>query len=105
MVEIHLYGKLRRYAPDPAPNGESVVRLELHEGETLADLLARVGIEQDEIYHVFLNGTLLATHNRMAPWLGYQQTRPSVWEWDLDIPLSKGDRLGLFGRDMASLVV
>ena len=103
MVEIHLYGCLRRYAPDSRPNRESVVRLEPQPGDTVRDTLERLGIPSTEVYHVFLNGALLFTHNSMAPWLGYQQ--PGTSAQGLDTPVQSGDRLGLFARDMGLLVV
>lgn len=105
MVEIHLYGKLRRYGPAARPDRECVLRLEPEPGETVSSLLVRAGIAPAEIYHLFLNGSLLATHNTMAPWLKYQQVRENVWDWELAVPVKPGDRLGLFSSDMALLVV
>ncbi len=110
MMEVHLYGSLRRHAPDPRPDRESVVLLEPLPGETVGMMLERLGITLTEIYHVFLNGALLSTRNSMAPWLGYQQvTRGSVGRpataGGLDTPVQSGDRLGLFARDMGLLVV
>lgn len=107
MVEIRLYGKLRRFGPNPRYDQETVVRLEVGLGETVRSVLARLGIPQAEIAHVFLNGRLLTTCNSMAPWLRYQQVQKDVptCEPGLDYPIHDGDRLGLFGRDMAMLVV
>ena len=102
MLKIHLYGSLRRYAPDPRPDRESVARLEPQLEETVGTALERLGISPDEIYHVFLNGALLSTRNSMAPWLKYQENRISK---GLDTPVQAGDRLGLFARDMGLLVV
>lgn len=107
MVEVHLYGKLRRYTPDPRPDRDCVVRFTPGPGETIEMLLQRLGIPSTEIGHVFLNGTLLATCNAMAPWLYYQQAQEDVSNRDrgLDVLMKPGDRLGLFARDMAMLVV
>ena len=107
VVEVHLYGSLRRYAADPRPARESVVRLDARPGETAGTLLARLGIPPAEIGHIFLNGTLLFTRNNMAPWLGYQQARAGAPTQDqgLDFPVQDGDSLGLFAQDMAMLVV
>ena len=102
MVDVHLYGKLRRYAVDPRPDRESVVRLEHQPGETVGTALERLGISPDEVCHVFLNGALLSTHNSMAPWLSYQRAGEGK---GLDTPVRVGDRLGLFASDMALLVV
>lgn len=101
MVEMHLYGKLRRHAPDARATSESVVRLKPHPEETVRTALERAGIAPDDVYHVFLNGAILSTQNSMAPWLEYQQAQGEGW----DTRLRDGDRLGLFGRDMALLVV
>ena len=107
MVDVHLYGKLRRYAADPRPDRESVVRLESEPGETVGMALERLGIPPAEVCHVFLNGRLLSTHNGMAPWLGYQRACgvADALLHRLDTPVYSGDRLGLFARDMALLVV
>ena len=103
MVDIHLYGSLRRHAPDPRPDRESVVRLELQPGETVETALERLGISPAEVYHVFLNGALLSTRNSMAPWLDYQKAGTGTQ--GLDTPVQSGDRLGLFASDMGLLVV
>jgi hypothetical protein len=105
MIEIHLYGRLRRYADDPRPDRQSVVRLQPQPDETLGTLLARLSIPTAEVYHVFLNGALLSTHNSMAPWLGYQSARQGHGPAALDAPVRSGDRVGLFASDMALLVV
>jgi molybdopterin converting factor small subunit len=101
MIEVHLYGKLRRHAADSKANEESVLRLEARSDETVRTLLGRAGIDQSEVFHLFLNGSILRTENSMAPWLKYRQIEGR----GLDTPLSNGDRLGLFARDMALLVV
>ena len=107
MIEIHLYGNLRRHAPDPRHNQDSVVWLEPRPGETVGTTLERLNILPTEISHIFLNGTLLSTRNSMAPWLGYQQARDRMSSPDLglDTPVRSGDRVGLFARNMALLVV
>ena len=100
MVEVHLYGSLRRHARDSRPDRESVVRVVSEEGETVAALLTRVGIAPDELYHVFLNGTVLSTENTMVNWLAYRRH-----DLGLEAPALPGDRIGVFGRDMPLLVV
>lgn len=105
MVEIHLYGKLRRYAKNNPSSQDSVIRLEHQPDETIESLLERIGISVDEIHHIFYNSKLLATHTTMALWLGYQQERTNPFDWDLSVPVESGDRIGLFGKDMALLVV
>jgi hypothetical protein len=101
MFEIHLYGKLRRYAPDARARGASVLRLQPDPDETVRTALERAGVACDDVFHIFLNGSILRTKNSMAPWLQYQQAVGP----GLDTPVQDGDRLGLFARDMALLVV
>jgi len=102
-MEVRFYGKLRRYAPEPSLSRESLLRLEPQPDETVGTLLARLGISLEEVSHIFLNGALLLTCNSMAPWLRYP--RPVERDKGWNTPLHSGDRLGLFGRDMAMLVV
>ena len=104
-IEIHLYGKLRHYAPDPRADRENVVRITFKAGDTVRAALERAGIAEGEICHIFLNGALFSTHNSMAPWLGYRQAQENVHQRETDIALKPGDRLGIFGHDMAALVV
>ena len=101
MIDVHLYGRLRRHAADPRARSESVLRVKPGSGETVRTLIQSAGIDEAEICHVFRNGRLLSTENSMAPWLEYCQEECQ----GLDTPVEAGDRLGLFGRDMALLVV
>jgi len=107
MVEIHLYGGLRRLAIDPRPDRDSIVRLEPEPGETVETVLEWLGVRPAELSHVFLNGALLSSDNTMAKWLDYRTARAgeSRQAQGLDTPVCRGDRLGLFARDMALLVV
>jgi len=102
MVEIRLYGKLRRYAKD---NPEGIIHLPPEVDETLDNLLNRLGIPVTDIYSVFYNAKLLAARSGMASWIGYSQVHATPFDWDLNIKLKRSDRIGLFGRDMAALVV
>lgn len=110
MIEVHLYGKLRRYAPTSQASRQSVVRVEVENEVTVGTVLERVGIAPGDVCHVFLNGAILSTQNSMAPWLKYQQAAPdSVERSDgagpFDTRVHNGDRLGVFAHDMALLVV
>jgi hypothetical protein len=102
MVEIRLYGKLRRYADD---NPDSIIRISPESNETLGSLLNRLNIPLDDIYSIFYNSKLLAARSGMARWIGYQQVRSNPFDWDLNVSVQSSDRIGLFGRDMAALVV
>jgi len=102
MVEIRLYGKLRRYAKDQP---DAIIRVSPEPDETLQILLNRVGIPPEEIYSIFFNSKLLAARSGMAKWIGYPQVRTDPFDWDLKVTVKPSDRIGLFGRDMAALVV
>lgn len=107
MIELHLYGDMRRYASGKTPNGASVSNLRFADVRTVGDVLRQVGIEPAEVGHIFLNGKLLYTRSRMAPWLGYPRAedRVPVDGSHLDATLRSGDRLGLFPKRMSMLVV
>lgn len=107
MIEIHVYGDLRRYAPDSRAAGDSVIVAQTTGPQPLSRLLRRVGIPQPEIAQVFLNGQLLTTSCSMAPYLGYVTARDRLPQdkspWETEI--RDGDRLGLFPPRMCMLVV
>ena len=105
MAEIHLYGKLRRYAPSHQSERGSVIRVSPGPDETLEMLLASLEIPVDEIYSIFFNSKLLAARSGMALWLGHRQVRTDPFDWNLNVPVQPADRIGLFGRDMSALVV
>jgi hypothetical protein len=103
MVEIHLYGKLRRHAEHCRPIEDCVVMFADSAGDTLESVLAEAGIPVGEINHIFVNAKLLASRNRMASFYGYPQSGSDLSGWDLTIPVKGGDRIGLFGHDMSIL--
>lgn len=82
MIEVHLYGKLRRFAEDPDPTSDSVVRVPVVEDDTIGQVLARIGIPLEELgSNVFLNGEYSG----------------------LARPVKPSDRLGVFPDDMQLL--
>lgn len=105
MIEIHIYGKLRKKMGDSMKSGHGVLKLPPQSDETMASLLKRAGIATDDVYSLFLNAKLLAARSNMVRWLGYQQTGTNPLAWDLSVRVRSGDRVGVFGRDMAALVV
>ena len=106
MISIHLYGKLRQYAPQKTPFGDSILEVEARENESLAMLLDRIGISPEELYTIFINAKLLTSRTKFAPYLAYQQVcEENCQTWDLEVIIKDGDRLGLFGPDMPGLVV
>ncbi|MDZ7696220.1 MAG: MoaD/ThiS family protein [Deltaproteobacteria bacterium] len=56
MIEIYLYGKLRRFARDRDPTGLSIGDLEVKNGDTIKAVLMRLGIPMKEVgSNIFLN--------------------------------------------------
>ena len=103
MVEVHLYGKLRQYAPAPAKGQARVLCVKPQRDETVASLLNNAGIPVDEVNHIFLNARLVATRSHAATLFGYPQAQEDVMDWDLALPVADGARIGLFGRDLVVL--
>jgi molybdopterin converting factor small subunit len=82
MIEVHLYGKLRQFADDQATTAQSIALVSWQPGDTVGEIIARLGIPQTDLgSNVFLNG-------RYA---------------NLESPVQDGDRLGLFPDDMQLL--
>lgn len=81
VVDVYLYGALRHRAG--TPSGYLPLRRGVTVGPeaTILDVLASLGIAPEEVAHLFLNGQYSAPGRRVRP----------------------GDRLGIFGRDMALL--
>jgi len=82
MIEVHLYGKLRRFAEDKDPSSESVVHVPVEQDDTIQDLLVRLGVPLHEVgSNIFLN-----------------------WQYSgLDRQVHSGDRLAIFPDDMQLL--
>lgn len=82
MIEIHLYGKLRRFANEQDPTSDSVLHVPVEEGETIEDIVRRIGIPRDELgRNIFLNGQISTLSRKVKG----------------------GDRLGLFPWNMSLL--
>ena len=103
MFEIHLYGKLRRYCENYARNGAATMAVPVESGETLGGFLTRKGIPLEEINHIFHNSKLLVTRTNNALLYDFPLARSSLDNWDLNVPLNTGDRVGLFGLDIPML--
>ena len=79
MIAVHLYGKLRRFSGDPDPRRKAVIRVEVANGETIVDVVHRIGIPLEDLgRNIFLNGEVSL----------------------LERGVKEGDRLGLFPDDM-----
>ncbi len=82
MLEVHLYGKLRKYGHNPDPRSETIVQAEHEPRDTVASIVERIGIPADELgSNIFVDG-------RYA---------------DLHTPIPDGARIGLFPDDMQLL--
>jgi hypothetical protein len=82
MLEVHLYGKLRRFTKNQDPSHDSLVHIPVEGGDTIESITRRIGIPLKEIgSNIFLNGEYSA----------------------LDRKVKNGDRLGVFPDDMQLL--
>jgi len=82
MVEVHLYGKLRRFAEDQDVRSASIARVSWEEGDSVTTVVERLGIPLAEL------GSNLFVNGRYA---------------NFDSPVPDGSRLGLFPDDMQLL--
>ena len=82
MIEVRLYGKLRRFTDNQDPSRDSIVSVPVEEGDTIEKIVRRIGIPIEEIgNNIFLNGEYSALKRHVAD----------------------GDRLGIFPDDMQLL--
>ena len=105
MTEIHVYGKVRRYAASHQAGRGTVIRVVPGPYETLATLFASLEILVDEIFSIFVNSKLPTARTRMAIWLGHRQARTDPFDWNLNVTVQPADRIGLLGMDMSALVI
>jgi len=84
MVEVRLYGRLRRFAQDPRVTADSIAWVPLEEQATVEEVLRRLGIDPDaEVSNIFINGRYSPEARRMV--------------------VRGGDRVGVFPKEMAML--
>jgi molybdopterin converting factor small subunit len=82
LIEVHLYGKLRRFAEQKSATEDSIIFIEPRDKNTIRGTITRLGIPFSEIgTNIFLNGELSS----------------------LDRVITDGDRLGVFPDDMQLL--
>ena len=55
MLDVHLYGKFRALTPNPSATADSRLEIDYREGETLKELMIRIGIDPEKIGDVFIN--------------------------------------------------
>ena len=82
MLEVHLYGKLRRFTDNQDVTRDSVVCVPVGDEDTIGDVVASIGIPSEEVgSNLFLN-----------------------WEYSaLSRRVQDGDRLAVFPDDMQLL--
>lgn len=80
-LEVWLYGSLARYAGDQSQGSYAQLQMEVPEGTTVGELLARLGVPAEERGITFINGQL--------------SSMPGL-ATDLGQELQDGDRIGLF---------
>jgi len=82
MIEVHLYGKLRRFTDNQDPSRDSIVYVSVEEGDTIEKIVRHIGIPFEELgSNIFLNGEYSALERKVAD----------------------GDRLGIFPDNMQLL--
>jgi len=82
MIEVHLYGKLRRFTANQDPAQDSTVNVPVKQGDAIEDIIRRIGMPLEEIgNNIFLNGEYSALERRV----------------------NDGDRLGIFPDNMQLL--
>ena len=82
MIEVHLYGKLRRFTDNQDPSRDSIVYAPVEEGDTIEKIVRRIGIPFEELgSNIFLNGEYSSLERKVAD----------------------GDRLGIFPDNMQLL--
>ena len=82
MIEVHLYGKLRRFTNNQDPSQDSIINVPVKKGDSIESIVRRIGIPLVELgSNIFLNGEYSA----------------------LERKVSSGDRLGIFPNDMKLL--
>jgi hypothetical protein len=66
MIEVHLYGKLRKYAKQKSPLQESVVFSEVLKDDSIQSIVTRLGISLNELSStIFLNGEYSGLHRKV----------------------------------------
>jgi hypothetical protein len=82
VVEVHLYGKLRRFTDNLDPSRDSIILVPHKPNDTIRDIIRRIGIPLEEVgSNLFLNG-------EYSP---------------LERKVEDNDRLGIFPDDMQLL--
>ncbi len=82
MIEVHLYGNLRRFTDNQDPTLDSIIYTSVEGGDTIEDAIRHIGIPLEALgSNIFLNGEYTT----------------------LGMRVKDGDRLGVFPNDMQLL--
>ena len=82
MIEVYLYGKLRRFTDNLDPSRDSIASVPVKNEDSIETIAQRIGIPLEEVgTNIFLNGEYSALSRKV----------------------SDGDRLGVFPDDMKLL--
>lgn len=67
-LNVKLYGKLRELAPnlDSRTSTVGVMKLDLEPPGQVSDILKKLDLENDEISHIFVNGTYSSVTRKLA---------------------------------------
>ncbi len=66
MIEVHLYGKLRRFTDNLDPARDSIIYVPVTKDDTIGDVIQRIGIpEKDLGSNIFLNGEYSALSRKV----------------------------------------
>jgi len=66
MIEVHLYGKLRRFTDNQDPAKDSIVNVPVKQGDTIEDIIRCIGMPLEEIgNNIFLNGEYSALERQV----------------------------------------
>lgn len=80
-VDVYLYGSLQKRFGTPSAYRPVQVQVAVSPAGTIHEVLVAMGLAAEDVSHLFLNGQYSATNRRVKA----------------------GDRLAIFGRDMALL--
>ena len=66
MIEVHLYGKLRRFTDNQDPTRDSIIYIPVKKGDTIEEIARRIGIPFEELgSNIFLNGEYSALERKV----------------------------------------
>ncbi|MHA2029170.1 MAG: hypothetical protein ACW99A_03340 [Candidatus Kariarchaeaceae archaeon] len=66
MINVYLFGKLRKLASNPAPTSDSIIQIDYNPDETVEDLLSRIGIDPKDTGEIFVNHMLAAMDSKIT---------------------------------------